>query len=245
MMRLGRLPHDPAALAAVPVHRFGAVPPPPALDRRGVEFAPELYGNDTLPDCTAAALSNAARAVAALNGYGLVVYPEMVPLFYSSCVGYPVNLAATDGAVVLDVLRRQMIEGFDIGPQVLSGEFGTLDPASRSGLATGLAHLGPVYLGVTLRDREMQGGAVWDVLPGRDDGPIVGGHAVIGWDYAGLGDGDTVRIGTWGRWQDVTWRWLAARLDEAHGLVWRQLARTDGTFYAGVTLDRLQADLAA
>ncbi len=242
--RLGRKPHDPAMLARVPSHRFGAVPPPPRLDRKAVAFAPGLYSNDTLPDCTAVALANAARGVAALNGYGLVLDAARVPAFYGACVGNPPDLAATDGAAMLDVLARQALGGFDIGPQILHGLYATLDPHSRSALAGGMARLGTGYWGVTLRERDMQGAAVWDVQEGRDDGSVVGGHAIIAWDYSGLADGDTVRLGTWGAWQPATWAWVAARLDEAYGVVWRQLERADGTFYSGVTADGLVAELA-
>jgi hypothetical protein len=242
--RLGRKPHDPAAVRRVPSHRFGAVPPPPRLDRGAVDFAPGLYANDTLPDCTAVALANAARGVAALNGYGLVLDPARVPAFYGACVGNPRNLAATDGAVMLDVLARQALGGFDVGPQILHGLYATLDPHSRSALARGMARLGIGYWGVTLHERDMDGNPVWDVQTGRDDGSVVGGHAVIAWDYSGLGDGDTVRLGTWGGWQKASWAWVAARLEEAYGIVWRQLERADGTFYDGVTADGLVAEAA-
>ena len=242
--RLGRKPHDPAAVARVPSHRFGAVPPVPRLDRGAATFAPGLYANDTLPDCTAVALANAARGIAALNGFDLVLDPARVPEFYGACVGDPPDLAATDGAVMLDVLARQAAAGFDIGPQVLHGLYATLDTRSRPALANGMARLGAGYWGVTLRERDMEGNAVWDVQDGRDDGDVAGGHAIVAWDYTGLGDGDTVRLGTWGTWQPATWAWVAARLDEAYGVVWRQLERADGTFYSGVTADSLVAEIA-
>ncbi|MFL5255508.1 MAG: hypothetical protein ACJ8AI_21950 [Rhodopila sp.] len=233
------------ALAKAPSHRFGAVLPPPKLDRHAIAFHPELYGNDVLPDCTAVSLANAARGVAALNGYDLVVDPACVPAFYSACVGNPVNLAATDGAVMLDVLARQAARGFDIGPQVLHGLHGTIDSRSRSALAHGMARLGVGYWGVILRERDMERTAVWDVQDGRDDGDIVGGHAVIAWDYTGLADDATVRLGTWGAWQPATWAWVSTRLEEAHCIVWRQLVRADGTFYAGLTADGLVAEVMA
>jgi hypothetical protein len=89
----------------------------------------------------------------------------------------------------------------------------------------------------------MEGTALWDVQDGRDDGDVVGGHAVIAWDYSGLGGGDTVRLGTWGVWHQASWAWVATRLDEAYSLVWRQLERADGTFYSGVTADGLVAEI--
>ncbi len=241
---LGRIRHDPAALARVPSHRFGAVPPPPAIDRSAFAFVPGLYDNDTLPDCTAVALANAARGVAALNGYDLVLDGTKVPAFYGACVGKPADLAATGGAVMLDVLARQAAQGFDIGPQTLHGLYATINCQSRSALARGIARLGVGYWGVTMRERDMERAAVWDVQDGRDDGDVAGGHAVIAWDYTGLSDGDTLRIATWGRWQPATWGWVVARLDEAYGIVWRQLERADGTFYSGVTADGLVAEIA-
>jgi hypothetical protein len=115
MTRLGRLAHDPTALAAAPSHRFGTVPAPKFVDRAPVDFQPKLYRNDILPDCTVVALANAARGLAALNGFDLVVAEDSVPAFYGDCVGNPPDLAATDGAVMLDVLQRQAGMGFDIG----------------------------------------------------------------------------------------------------------------------------------
>lgn len=242
MKRLGRLAHDPVALAAAPGHRFGVIPPPKSVDRGAINFQPRLYHNDTLPDCTAVALANAARGVAALNGYELVVNDELVPAFYSACVGNPPDLGATDGAVMLDVLQRQAQQGFDIGPQRLFGAFGTIAVKSRAALALGISRLGAGYWGVMLRERDMQEAPLWDVQDGRDDGAVVGRHALIAWDYTSLADEGVLRLGTWGAWQEATWAWVAARLDEAHGLVWRQLARADGSFYTGLSATGLIDD---
>ena len=211
-----------------------------------IDFTPGVYGNDTLPDCTAVALANAARGVAYVAGYPLVVYQTRVPAFYGQCIGQPdaTKLAATDGAVMLDVLQRQASHGFDVGPQSLCGRFGTV-PISRTALALSMARLCAGYWGIQLRDRDMQtfGSGVWDVQDGRDDGDGVGGHAVMAWAYTGLADDARVQIATWGQWQPATWAWVKCRLDEAYGLVWRQLERTDGTFYAGLTADDLVGDL--
>jgi hypothetical protein len=236
-MRLGRLAHDPIELAAAPAHRFGAVPPPAKLDRSLADFGPEMYDNDHYSDCTAAALANCARGVAYLNGYDLIVDPGKPLAFYGSCVGNPPDLAATEGAIMRDVLNRQA-HGFDIGPQTLYGQWGTIDPKARSALAIAMERLGPLYLGVTLREREMETMGLWDVQAGRDDGVVIGGHGIPAWCYGGLADSDIVQIGTWGRWQSVTWEWLMTRLDEAHGVVWRQLGNAAG-FYNGVTVDGL------
>lgn len=242
----GRLPADPVALAAAPRHTFGAVRPLPVLDRSLTDFVPGLYGNQEYPDCTFVALTNYARGVAFLNGYDLALDPAKPLAAYGAFLGNPVDLADTDGANVVDVLTWQATNGFDVGQQTpLVGNWGTTDQTSMTAIAQALCRLGPVYLGVTLLDRDVAApvGAIWDVQAGRDDGAVAGGHAVIAWAYSGLSDTDIVQIGTWGYWQPVTWAWLRARLDEAHCLVYRQLERADGSFYDGLTADGLVADL--
>lgn len=242
-MRLGRRPHSPDALARCPAHRFGAALPPATLDRSHINFTPELYGNDTYPNCTAVAIANAARGIAALNGYDLVVDPTKPLVFYGDCIGNPPNLETTDGAVFQDVLDRMSGSGYDIGPQRLVGRYGSVDRTSVTALANAVNRLGPLPLGITLFDRDMQGvGTLWQA-PADISGAQVGGHELILWDYDGLGDTGTIRLGTWGVWQVATWVWLLDRLDEAHALVFRQLARADGTFYDGVTGDGLVAEL--
>ena len=243
-MRLGRLPHSAAQLAALPSlagHRMAAFMPLPVLDRRGVDFVPGLYENNLLPTCTAAGLANHAAGVAAINGFRLPVSDADVPAFYAACVGCDPTvtaMAATDGAVMADVLGRQAASGFDVGQQVpLVARYGTV-PLARTTLANAACRLGGAYLGVRLHDRDMQMlGKRWDVVPGRDDGPIVGGHCIVGpWDYAGLADDDTVRVMTWGAMQDATWAWLLARAEEAYGLAWGYPTMPDDT---GVDADRL------
>jgi hypothetical protein len=244
-MRMGRLPHDPIAVAAAPQHLFGAVRPPARLDRSGIDFTPELYGNDIYPDCSAVSLANCARAVAALNGYQLVVDTTKVPIFYADSIGIdpsPALIEASEGAVLLDVLKYQQAKSFNVGPQKLVGRFGTVDSTSRTALAVTMDRLGAAYLGITLHDNDMQTvGQTWSLAPPA--GPVDGGHCIFCWDFSGLGDTDTVRVGTWGAWQRCTWEWLEDRLDEAYGITWRQLARADGTFYSGLNADGLMAEL--
>jgi hypothetical protein len=242
-MRCGLLPHDPVALAASPRHTFGAVQPSPELDRRKWDFQPGLYGNDKLANCTVAGLANAARAVSALNGSDLYVEDDLVPAFFADIAGNPPDLAAVDGLVMLDVLAYQALHGFPIGTQTpLVGRSATV-ATNRTAVAQALCRLGPVLLGVTLRERDMEDLPKWDAPYGRDDGAEVSGHMVVAIDYNGLVFSDTVRVATWGHWKGATWEWLNSRLDEAHAVVWRQLERADGTFYAGLSADDLVAEL--
>lgn len=234
-MQLGRLQHDPVAVAASPAlpPKFATEPPPPVLDRSGVSVALGMYDNDTLPVCTGAMLANAINAIAALSGYPIPIPVEKVLAFYAGCVGCaptPQAIGQTNGAILLSVMRRQVQNGFDIGQQVpMVGLFGHL-PLSRLVLANCIAHIGVTCLGVTLREADMKKSGTWD-NPVVGAGGIVGGHAIVGFDYSGLSDSDTVRVATWGRWKLATWSWLEARIDEAYGILWRSLLLPTGTFW--------------
>jgi hypothetical protein len=240
-MRLGRKPHDPAALSRAPSRTFGAIQPPATLLRPQVNFTPGLYRNDVWPTCTAAGLANGARTVAALNGYDLVIEDDDVSAFYAQCVGCadtPDAIAATDGAVMLDVLTRQTLSGFNAGPQLLVGAYATT-ALDRPTLALAMAQMGFGYLGVDLTEADMSDD-VWsaDYAPGA----LVGGHCIVAVGYTGLGDGDLVRVATWGAWRLATWAWLANRLREAHVLAWRSIAHADGSEWAAASYDELRAE---
>lgn len=212
-----------------------------------LELTPSLGQNDVLPDCTVVGLLNAARMVATLNGYELAAHENLCKLFYAEVVGCePTDeaIAATDGTFALDVLTMQSRLGFDAGLQTkLVGLFGTLSHV-KPVIANAIAHLGHAYLGVLLRERDMEGHHVWDALPGRDDGAVVGGHVIAAWDYLGLADAQTARVATWGHWQPTTWAWIHARTEEAYGMVWRQLIGSDGR-HMGIDADALAGELAA
>ena len=107
-----------------------------------------------------------------------------------------------------------------------------------------MALLGIGYWGVDLYERDMDTPCdePWDD-DGASPGALVGGHCLVAWDYAGLGDTDTGRLATWGRLQSFTWRWARSRLREAYVLLWPQLQLADGTNWAGVDIERLRADV--
>ena len=240
--RFGRLPHDQARVDAAPKRTFSAVVPPPTLVRSAWDYQPNMCHNDIVGDCTYAGLANLASGVASLNGYGLVVDEDKVLAQFAAQKGIDPSdqaaLEAADGLQLVDVLNWMQMRGFSPAWQLLAGQWGAIG-LDRPSLAIAMARLGPVYLGVTLLERDVEvfsSGGFWDVQDGRDDGTVVSGHCVVAWDYTGLaddGDAGTVRLATWGAWQPATWAWVAARLDEAHGVTFPSLARADGTWFAG------------
>jgi hypothetical protein len=225
-MRLGRKPHDPAAVAAAPRHKFGAVPPPAVLDRSAVEFVPVLGQNDRYTNCTVVSVWNMIEAQSALNGFGQTYMdPAKALSFFADCAGNPADLTTVDGLVYLDVMNRVASVGLDTGHDRLFGIPGTVG-TGRSEIAVAMAQLGGVGLGVILREADEEdwaAGRMIDARPGEDRGAITGGHALFGWDYLGLGDDEPMRAVWWGKLMPMTWRWLRQALDEVHGARWPQL----------------------
>ena len=226
--RTGLIPHDPMALATAPRisdKAFATAPPPARLDRSHIDPAPQLFGNSDAGDCTCAGIYNSILAVAAINKYRLDIPDSKAIDLYAAMTGYP----DTDpGARELDVLSYVARYGLDVGQQTpLALQYGAIDPSSRARLAQIAAALGVTYLGVKLSLSDEGTPGTWDTNPPADAGDptpgSAGDHCLLLWDYTGLGDGDTARLITWGGFQRVTWRWLAQRVTESHGLLWRQL----------------------
>lgn len=213
MRTLGRHPHDPEAVARAPslANHYASVAPPPAtLDRSGVNYQPQLWGNNEYPCCTAAGLLNGALASEALATNGaLAIDPMAWMAFYAACANCaetPAAIGASDGANMLDVLRRQSTFGFDIGAVApLTGDFGTV-ALDRLSLARAMAAMGWTYVGIDLSQADMDATGIWEAWP--NPGADVGGHCIALWGYTGLGDGDCVIAATWGSLVQIEWaRW--------------------------------------
>lgn len=227
MYKLGRKPHNADVLAAMPRHNFGTARPSDKLDRSKHDFKPAMFNNDDYPNCTLASLAECAIGDAALQGYSLIVAPGAPLAEYCKVEKIPDDVAAqnSNGAVMSNVLAYQAAHGYDIGNQVLYCTSKTID-LDRNSLALGLDQIGTLWMGVTLYQADMDAvtdGKIWDVVPGVNYGEPIGGHAMCAWDYDGLGDTDTLRWVTWGQYVKVTWRWVHARMSEAHGPHWPDL----------------------
>ena len=239
MRALGRLPHSPSAVAAAPRLRYAAEAPPPAtLDRSGVNYVPQLLGNDIYPNCPVVGLLNAASAAEALATNGPLAFdPQCWVEFYAACCPCdptPAAIAATDGLNLLDTLRRQGSAGFDIGAVApLTGDFGTV-PLVRGDLAAAMARLGCVYLGVDLYQSDMDAESGWDLS--NNPGALVGGHCVVLWSYDGLLGANDVEVATWGELIPATWDWIENRAREAYAVLFRDYQKV------GVDIDALKAE---
>lgn len=260
-MKLGRTPHDPQLVALAPqldTHPIAQMIPPASLVQPDDNWMPGLYCNDALPDCTAVALANTMRSFASLQGASIDIDDSYVPIFYGDTIDMPGAslpvLAATGGANMLSVLQYQRVHGFQIGPltppyspRPMFADFGSTDPRNRIIQACVIWKFGAAYWGIKLTQNDMdkfQAGEDWDD-DGSDTSPVIGGHAIPGRSYEGLGDTEKVTVFTWGQRQKATWRWLMLRLEESYGVIWQQLMLSKNTTDAALDYDRLADDCRA
>ncbi len=233
-VRLGCLPHDPARAALLPAARYGAALPPASIPVP--TWQPAMLDNDTLPNCTAVALANAARAWAhRQERLDVLITAPAVDALYAAAIGMPgataAQLAVTDGADPLAVVEQAQARGFNVGSQVpLVPDFATV-AVDRTALANAMARAGGVMLALTLYAADMadfEAGRSW---VGALSGFVAGGHMVCACAYDGLGDADAVHIATWGAWQPASWGWVLARARLGVATGWRQLT-APGADYA-------------
>jgi len=233
-VRLGLRPHDPAALAAVPVHYAATLPPGRGLGRiAGIKFEPSLCDNDLLPVCVAAFLLNSARATAWVRtGADIVADQRKAVTFYAGVAGCAddfMAIDATDGVQMLAAFQRASAAGFDIGQQVpLYPSWSRCAADDRFSLAHA-AIGGLTGLGVKLATADAKIGGVWDLdMPGVAPAAQISGswgpHCLGLWDWDGFGETDIVYLATWGIIQRATWRWVHDRLEsgEAYAVDWQQ-----------------------
>lgn len=188
-MRLGRLPHDPADVAAVAPHVMASAPVPEAY-APPVGFRVELGYNDQLPTCTVVGLLNSARLWCfRKHGFDLAYEKQRILDFYalvSGCAATESAIMATDGLVMLTVLQTAQEKGFRINSQdVLVPEFKRIEITDLNAIKVAVAGNESAYVGFDLREADLSGDWLGDV-----SGTVAGGHCAppCGFDASGFTD---------------------------------------------------------
>lgn len=216
-------------------------PAPPALDNsKGLASWGMMY-NDSLGDCTIAAIGHAIQLVT-LNTVGIVTPVDAQILkYYEWFCGYVWGDANTDqGGVELDVLNNWRKWGVN-GHALLA--YAAPAPGDIEHIKKTVELFGFAYIGLGLPiTAQSQVGSVWDVVGNPTTDPNSqpyswGGHAVIVMAY----DAETLTVVTWGQLQKMTWAFWQAYVDEAYALL---LGYIVGTEPKGFSTSDLMADLA-
>jgi len=214
-----------------------ALPAPPAnynvlpavYDKLGTSNPSQLFpmdGNDTLGDCTIAALAHAETVYSGLTGKKQIMTKTAVVKAYMHLTG-----GVDSGLNELDVLNYWQSQkvGSD---QILA--FAKIDPKNHTHVQQAIQLFGGVYLGFQVQQncvQEFDAGKPWTPGPLTNDG-----HAV----YAVAYDPNQVTVLTWGSTQQGTWAWWDECVDEAYAII-----PPEATTFSGFNLDQLKTDLSA
>ncbi len=214
-------------------------PPPPSynvLDRvyqnLKINDPTKLFpmdGNDTLGDCTIAALAHAETTYRGLLFKDKVMSKQAVVKLYTHLTGGP-----DTGLNELDVLnywRQNRVSGDEILGYV------SVDPKNHTHVEQAIQLFGGVYLGFQVQQNCVQ---EFDAHQPWTPGPLTNeGHAVFAVGY----DQNGVTVLTWGNTQQGTWAWWDECVDEAYALLPQEAK--DPKFAPGFNISQLQADLDA
>jgi hypothetical protein len=212
--------------------------PPPSVDvlsqvfkKLGISDPKKLFpmdGNDSLGDCTIAALAHAITTYRGLIGTNkIMTQQEVIKLYYHLTGGVDSGLNELD---VLNYWRKNAVSGDKIF------SFASVDHKNHTNVQQAIQLFGGVYLGFQVQkncEQEFSAGKPWTPGPLTNDG-----HAV----YAVAYDSAGVTVLTWGNIQKATWGWWDECVDEAYAILPPEAKEKD--FAKGFDFAQLQADLA-
>jgi len=210
-------------------------PPPPSnnvLERLKISIKDptELFpmdGNDTLGDCTIAALAHAQTTFRGLVGQEKIMTKNAVVKLY-----FHLTNGVDSGLNELDVLNYWQSNRVDDDELIA---FVKIDPKNHTHVEQAIHLFGGVYLGFQVQQncvQEFDARKPWTPAPLTNDG-----HAVFAVAY----DPNSVTVLTWGNTQQGTWGWWDECVDEAYALL-PPAARKHG-FAPGFDIAQLEADL--
>lgn len=249
-MKLGRLPRKynpaiPHLSALLAGRRRSMAPPPPTVDYTvGLPATLGMMGNDSLGDCTCAALGHALQVWTSNANPPMDTEPDanIISLYSQACGYAPGNSSTDQGGNEQDVLSYAMLSGIPTGPNGAQRHrltaFVEVDPSNQADVKLTIFDCGVCYIGFNVPDYAMNTvGELWEVQPGP--AKIIGGHAVILAAYDAIGP----TCITWGKTQKMTWGFFAAFTDEAYALADPDWIEATGTCPAGLSLADLETQM--
>jgi hypothetical protein len=188
-----------------------------------------IDGNDTLGDCTIAAMAHAITTYRGLLGSEDIMPHQAVVKLYKQLTG-----GQDTGLNELDVLNYWRKHGVSTD-KILA--YASIDPKNHTHVEQSIQLFGGVYLGFQVQQncvQEFQARQPWKPGPLTNDG-----HAVFAVAY----DKNGVTVLTWGNTQQATWAWWDECVDEAYAILPQDAKNPN--FAPGFNIAQLQTDLAA
>jgi len=213
--------------------------PPPSVDtlarvyaKLGINDPGTLFpmdGNDTLGDCTIAALAHAITVNDGLVGTKKIMTRQAVVKLYLHLTGG--EDTGLDEMTVLKYWQKIAVDG----EKILA--FAAIDPKNHDHVKQAVQLFGGVYIGFQVQQNcvsDFDNGRPW--IPGQ---LTTDGHAVYVVGY----DEETVTVLTWGSTQKGTWDWWDECVDESYALLPQEAKKRD--FSPGFDFAQLKKDLGA
>jgi hypothetical protein len=186
-----------------------------------------MDGNDTLGDCTIAALAHAITVYRGLVGAKHIMTRQaVIKLYYHLSGGVDSGLNEFD---VLNYWRKTSVSTEKILAYV------SVDPKNHTHVKQAIQMFGGCYLGFQVQQNcqeEFDAHKPWTPGPLTNDG-----HAVLAVGY----DQNALTVLTWGNTQQATWDWWDECVDEAYAILPQEAK--DPKFAPGFNLAQLQTDL--
>lgn len=188
-----------------------------------------MDGNNTLGDCTIAALAHAMTTYRGLIGQKKIMTQQDVVKLYMHLTG-----GVDSGLNELDVLNYWQSQPVS-GDKILA--FVRIKAGDHIHIEQAIHLFGGVYLGFRVQQNCIQ---EFDARQPWTPGPLTqDGHAVFAVAYDNAG----VTVLTWGNTQSGTWAWWDECVDEAYAILPPEAKKSD--FAPGFNFDQLKADLEA
>jgi hypothetical protein len=221
-----------------------ALPAPPEKVYREYKI-PEaawlMFGNDSIGDCTCAAIAHMVMNATVHTGDIFIPSEDDVITAYSAVSGYdPATGLNDNGAAITDVLNYWRTTG--IGGHKILG-WAQIDQTNLLAVKQAVWLFSALNIGVQFPNSaqtQFANGQPWDVE--TPDGGIDGGHSIPTFGYGSAG---TTCV-TWGQTQAMSWDWFTAYCDEAYTVItddWLDQATQSSP--SGFDLATLEADLKA
>jgi hypothetical protein len=248
-VKLGKKPavHNPKALRFGTYLKASALPYVPLAYHWGTAVPHwRMYGNDTLGNCTIAAVGHHAGLwTFRESGTELLIPESEIVSAYSAVSGYvPGNESTDNGAVMTDVLKYWISTG--VGGSKIEA-YTTLEPGNNSEVEAAIFLMGGIYIGIqmpiTAQTQSTLNGT-WSLVPGYKTNPDAapgswGGHCVpvIGYSKTSL------QVISWGEPINMSWGFYQTYVDEAYAPLSPEWVTAGHVAPNHFDLAQLQADL--
>jgi len=252
--KLGRLPrrHDPRVPHLSSLLAGQTVAPPPAQINWSTGINASQLGmmaNDTLGDCTCAAVYHALQ-IWSFNAAGTVVTQpdsDVIALYEDACGYNPQAGGEGPGGNEQTVLTYLLNSGAPTGATGQSvnkiSAFVEVDPRNLDDVKNTIADCGVAYIGLNVPAFIMPANepppTVWNVE--KSNTKIIGGHAVVLVGY----DANGANFISWGAYYTMTWAFFAKYVDEVYAIADQTWINAKGTTPGGLSLAALEAQMQA